>query len=125
MLWEAGERKVDFENQAKRIEAIKKRENSTIFVAEQSKELVGFLFAMGGDAIRIKHSVNIVVGISTNYRGQGIGTKLFEHLERWDKERRVHRLKLTVVSLNAAGLSLYKKQEFEIEGTKEKKFIIY
>lgn len=76
MLWEAGERKVDFENQAKRIEAIKKRDNSTIFVAEQSKELVGFLFAMGGDAIRIKHSVYIVWEFQQitedRYRNKGV-----------------------------------------------------
>lgn len=49
---------------------------------------------------------------------------MFEHLERWTKERRVYRLELTVVTLNAAGLSLYKIQEFEIEGD-EKEFIIY
>lgn len=55
MLWEAGEREVDFEQQSKRIEAIEKSENLTIFVAKQANELVRFLLAIGGNARRNKH----------------------------------------------------------------------
>ncbi|KGP91270.1 GCN5 family acetyltransferase [Pontibacillus chungwhensis BH030062] len=124
MLWEAGERKVDFEQQSKKIEAIKESENSTIFVGEQANELVGFLFAIGGNATRNKHSVYIIIGILRDYRGHGIGTKLFKELEVWAKDHNIHRLELTVVTENKAGLSLYKKQGFEIEGTKRDSLFI-
>jgi hypothetical protein len=57
MLFESGERKIGPEQQAKRIEAIKKEGSSTIIVAEENNELIGYLIAMGGNAKRNKHSV--------------------------------------------------------------------
>ncbi|TXC92880.1 GNAT family N-acetyltransferase [Metabacillus litoralis] len=124
MLWEAGERSVEADQQAEKIEAIQRSENSTIFVAEQFDKLIGFLLAVGGGANRNKHSVYVVVGISLNFRGQGVGKRLFEQMEKWAKERGICRLELTVVTLNEAALSLYKKQGFEIEGTKRNSLFI-
>ncbi|WP_425453644.1 hypothetical protein [Oceanobacillus chungangensis] len=49
MLWEAGERNVQIEQQIKMIKSIEQKENSTILVAEKDNdELVGFLLVMGG-----------------------------------------------------------------------------
>lgn len=125
MLWEAGERKVENERQIKMIESMKDSNNSTIFVAEnKNNEVVGYLFAIGGNAKRNKHSAYIVIGISENYRGQGIGTKLFNELEQWATQHGIHRLELTVVTRNQAGLSLYKKMGFEVEGTKRHSLFI-
>jgi RimJ/RimL family protein N-acetyltransferase len=118
MLMEAGERQITPEQQRQRIETFEKSENSAIFVAEDGNQLAGYLFAIGGTARRVKHSVYIVIGILKNYRGQGIGTKLFEKLDSWAIEHKIHRLELTVVTRNEAGLALYKKMGFEIEGTK-------
>lgn len=124
MLWEAREREVDSERQKNVIKRMKESNNSTILVAENDNELVGYLFAIGGDAKRNKHSAYIVVGISKDYRGQGVGAKVFKELERWAIHRNMHRLELTVVSRNEAGLSLYKKMGFEIEGTKKHSLFI-
>jgi RimJ/RimL family protein N-acetyltransferase len=124
MLMEAGERQITPEQQRNRIENMKKSENSTIIVAEKDNNLVGYLFAIGGTVRRIKHSGYIVIGILKKYRGQGIGTKLFEKLEEWAIERNVHRLELTTVTRNEAGAALYKKMGFEIEGTKRKSLFI-
>lgn len=125
MLWEAGERNIPPEQQEKMIERIGESENSTIFVAENdNNKLVGYLLVIGGNANRNKHAAYIVVGISKDYRGQGIGTSLFEELEQWASSHSVHRLELTVVTRNEAGLSLYKKKGFEIEGTKRHSLFI-
>ncbi|MFJ7725253.1 GNAT family N-acetyltransferase [Neobacillus sp. NPDC097160] len=124
MLMEAGERKITIEQQRTRIETMKKSENSTIFVAEEDDKLTGYLFAIGGTAKRTKHSVYLVVGILKDYRGQGIGTKLFARLEEWARERKLHRLELTTVTRNEPGLALYKKMGFEIEGTKKDSLFI-
>lgn len=124
MLWEAGERQIQPENQQKMIENIKDKDNSTILVAEKDKELVGYLLAIGGNARRNKHAAYIVIGILKDYRGKGVGNLLFEKLEQWANHQRVHRLELTVVTQNKAGLSLYKKRGFEIEGTKRDSLFI-
>jgi RimJ/RimL family protein N-acetyltransferase len=124
MLFEAGERKIEPEQQVERIEVIKKEGNSTIFVAEENTELIGYLIVMGGNAIRNKHSVYLVIGILSQYRGLGVGTKLFEELEKWAMVHQIHRLELSVVTRNEAGLRLYKKMGFEIEGTKRHSLLI-
>lgn len=119
MLWENGERTVNFEEQKRRIIGMEKSQNSTILVVENDKELIGYLVAIGGNARRNRHSVYIVIGMLKEYRGLGIGTKLFREIERWAYEQNIHRLELTVVTQNEVGLSLYKKMGFEIEGTKK------
>jgi ribosomal protein S18 acetylase RimI-like enzyme len=124
MLFEKGERKIEPEQQVERIEAIKKEWNSTIFVAEENAELIGYLIVMGGNAIRNKHSVYLVIGILSQYRGLGVGTKLFEELEKWAMVHQIHRLELSVVTRNEDGLRLYKKMGFEIEGTKRHSLLI-
>lgn len=118
MLYESGERMMDPEQQEKRIAAMKEAGNSTILVAEEKNELIGYLIALGGNARRNKHAVYVVIGILSQYRGIGIGTKLFKHLEDWAANHNIHRLELSVITSNEAGLQLYKKMGFEIEGTK-------
>jgi len=124
MLMEAGERQITTEQQRTRIENMEKSENSTIFVAEKDNNLTGYLFAIGGTARRTKHSVYIVIGILKDYRGQGIGTKLFARLEEWAREQSLRRLELTTVTRNEPGVALYKKMGFEIEGTKKDSLFI-
>jgi len=98
--------------------------NSTIFVAEENSEFIGYLIVMGGQAIRNRHTAYLVIGIKAEYRGLGVGSKLFECLEEWAKEKQIHRLELTVVTLNVAGIRLYQKMGFEIEGTKRSSLCI-
>ncbi|WP_077325049.1 GNAT family N-acetyltransferase [Virgibacillus siamensis] len=125
MLWEAGERKIDSDKQLKIIDSFLQKENSTIFVVENEKaNLIGFLMAIGGNAKRNKHSIYIVIGILEEYRGQGVGRKLYDRLDQWAIQHKIRRIELTVVAKNAAGLSLYRKMDFEIEGTKRDSLMI-
>lgn len=75
--------------------------------------------AIGDDAKNNRHCAYIVKGIAETFRGQGVGTKLFMELDQWTKYHTIHRLELTVVTRNEAGLSLYKKMGFDIKGTKK------
>ncbi|MBG9444380.1 GNAT family N-acetyltransferase [Cytobacillus firmus] len=124
MLFEPGERKTSAEAQRKRIEAIQKEDQSTIIISEKDNQLVGFLMAIGGAARRNRHSAYLVAGILSEHRGQGIGTKLFEELDCWASKHEIHRLELTVVIHNQAGVTLYKKAGFQIEGTKKHSLMI-
>lgn len=116
MLLEPGERTTSLEDQKKQIAEMLTNSNQMTFVAENDGLLVGYLSAQGGLYKRNKHNAYIVVGILQEYAGQGIGTSLFDVTEHWAREHAIHRLELTVMKHNEAGLRLYKKRGFEIEG---------
>lgn len=124
MMLEPGERKTTLEEQRTQIELLLKQENQTIFVAEHDHQIVGYLAAYGGDFKRNTHSAYLIIGILQAFTGQGIGTRLFQTLEEWAQQQNIHRLELTVLAHNNAGVALYKKQGFEIEGTKRHSLLI-
>ncbi|HEX9134767.1 MAG TPA: GNAT family protein [Ktedonobacteraceae bacterium] len=124
MMLEPGERTTTPEEQRAQIEHLLKHENQTIFVAEHDDQLVGYLASIGGESKRNRHSVYIIIGILQAFSGQGIGTKLFHRLEEWAHQQHIHRLELTVMAHNNAGIALYKKQGFEIEGTKRHSLLV-
>ncbi|MCL1695666.1 GNAT family N-acetyltransferase [Lysinibacillus sp. BPa_S21] len=120
MLFGPGERKLETEQFTKFIENFHNNSHSALFVAEIEKQIVGYLIVQGNHMpSRVSHRAYIVVGIHQEYRGQKIGTALFSHLDDWAKEKSIHRLELTVMTNNTAGIALYKKMGFEIEGTKK------
>ena len=124
MMLEPGERTTTVEEQRDQIRRLLLQENSTIFVAEHDGQLVGYLGAFGGQFRRIRHSVHIVIGILQDFTGQGIGGQLFAALEEWAHQKSITRLELTVMTHNQAGLALYKKRGFTIEGTKKHSLLI-
>ncbi|WP_369596733.1 GNAT family N-acetyltransferase [Tuberibacillus sp. Marseille-P3662] len=125
MLMESGERKTSIEQQRQQLERMEQQSHSTIFVAEQEEgKLVGYLVVIGGSVKRTKHSAYLVIGILEEYRGRGIGTKLFQRVEDWAINHNISRLELTVVTQNEAGVALYKKTGFEIEGMKRHSLVI-
>lgn len=124
MLLEPGERNVTREQHMNMVENIVKSDNSTILVAENNQELIGYVMTIGGRTKRNKHSAYIVIGIVDKYRGNGIGTKLFEEITNWAADHGIYRLELTVVTENEAGVALYKKIGFEIEGVKRNSLLI-
>lgn len=124
MLFEPGERKITVEQMQTRIRSMKTESHSEIFTAELDGELIGYLMAIGGCTKRTRHAVYLVIGIFTSHRGQGVGTHLFEHLENWAVQHNIRRLELTVAQPNDAGMRLYRKMNFEIEGKKRDSLII-
>ncbi|CAH0346254.1 GNAT family N-acetyltransferase [Bacillus sp. CECT 9360] len=118
MLYGPGERKTSIEEQSDRIKRLNDDERSEAFVADHNGELDGYLLIIGNMPQRIRHTIYLVVGVSERSRGKGIGTMLFEAMEKWAKQHKIHRMELTVLAHNLAALSLYRKMGFEIEGTK-------
>lgn len=122
MLFEPGERKTTAEQFKKRIEVAD--ENSAIFLAEEQDRLNGYLFAVGENLIRKSHSVYVAIGVRDGQRGTGIGTKLFTALANWAADKGLHRIELTVMEHNEAGIALYKKMGFEVEGRKRDSLLV-
>lgn len=124
MLLEPGERTTTLEKARENIQRVLDQPNGTILVAEHDGKLVGYLYANGGGARRNSHTVYIVIGIVQAYTRQGIGTRLFEELEVWARQRGMHRLELGVMTPNAAGIALYTKMGFIIEGTRKDAYLV-
>jgi len=115
MLYEAGERKKD----SRRIkEMIRPAVEGRDFfeVAETDGQLVGYLSAKRGEAARTQHKVFVVTGVLLAYQNQGIATKFFQHLDTWASENGVKRMELVVMAPNEAGIHVYNKAGFTVEG---------
>jgi RimJ/RimL family protein N-acetyltransferase len=116
MLREPDELNYTIAQQREQINRWIAHENIGVFVVEDSGKLVGFLSAEGGSFKRNRHCAYIVVGIVQAYTGRGIGAQLFITVEDWARQHTITRLELTVMTTNQAGIALYKKRGFEIEG---------
>ena len=70
---------------------------------------------------RRKHAGSLGMGVHDDWQGQGIGTKLMKTVINFaDKWLNISRLELSVYTDNEAGVHLYRKFGFEIEGTIKK-----
>jgi RimJ/RimL family protein N-acetyltransferase len=119
MLYEPGERKstiADIQLQIRKASDT----SSILLVAEENEKIVGFLSGDRGFVNRIKHSCYLVIGILRDYARKGIGTTLFQEMEKWARLNSIERLELTVMIHNEAAIKLYKKMGFRVEGLKEK-----
>jgi RimJ/RimL family protein N-acetyltransferase len=117
MMFEAGERPNDIGRVINNIES-NKGTGSVVFLAYVDGKCAGFLLASRGSLKRIRHGAYIVIGILNNYQGKGIGSAFFDRLMEWAENNKLKRLELTVMTHNQAGVNLYKKYGFEIEGIK-------
>ena len=118
MLLEAGERDTTEKEQMEEIQHMLASDNQTIFIFEDGAELVGWCGAFGEKYRRTRHTILLAVGILEAYRKRGLGTRLFETMEAWAKKRGIRRMELLVQTNNKAGIALYRKMGFQIEGTK-------
>jgi ribosomal protein S18 acetylase RimI-like enzyme len=123
-LYEPGENEMTLAEQQEAIKRVLNSPNSTILVAESGDKLVGYLLAEGRSPRRICHTVHISLAILREFTGRGVGTMLFAELERWARDRGLHRLQLTVMVNNPAGIALYKKMGFEVEGIKRHSLLV-
>ena len=91
-----------------------------LLIAEESDNIVGYIWAERGRLNRILHTAYIVVGIREAYQHQGIGTKFFRKLDEWAQGNSIIRLELTVECANTAARQLYEKNGFVVEGRRKK-----
>ncbi|MBD8006604.1 GNAT family N-acetyltransferase [Bacillus norwichensis] len=124
MLFEPGERKTSKEQEEQNIEKILLQSNSTIIVAEDNDRLIGFVTVLGGESSRSQHAARISVGVTEEFRGKGVATRLLKEAFRWSKEMGLSRLGVTVMKHNERAFSLYLKMGFEVEGEKFQSLMI-
>lgn len=88
----------------------------TSFVAELDGEPVGYLFFMAaadeGELLRI--------GVSPEYRRQGVGQVLLEHMDYFVLENGIYSVWLEVRESNEPARALYEKSGFVTQGCRKK-----
>ncbi|MGB4595764.1 MAG: GNAT family N-acetyltransferase [Anaerolineaceae bacterium] len=115
MLYEAGERNKDVGRIEEMIRPVV--EGLDFFeLAEVEGQLVGYLSAKRGEVVRTQHKVFVVTGVLKAFQNQGIATAFFQHLDAWAQENGVKRMELVVMAPNEAGIHVYKKAGFTVEG---------
>jgi putative acetyltransferase len=94
------------------------REGLYHVVACVDEEVVGHLGLETFTQPRRRHVGEIGMAVRDDWHGKGVGTALMETaLDLADNWLNLTRLELTVYADNAAGIALYEKVGFEIEGT--------
>jgi L-phenylalanine/L-methionine N-acetyltransferase len=87
-------------------------------VASVDEEVVGHLGLESFARPRRRHVGEIGMAVRDDWQGKGVGTALVEAaLDLADNWLNLTRIELSVYTDNAAGITLYEKFGFEIEGT--------
>lgn len=113
MMYEAHERSRKLGDMTKKLKAI--LDEGTMFVYG-NESLEGYIAISRGQFERVKHTGYIDMGLKKVAQGQNIGSLLFIRVIEWAKANGLHRLELSVMTENLAGLKLYEKMGFVIEG---------
>ena len=94
------------------------REGLYHLVARMDEEVVGHLGLETFTAPRRRHAGEIGMAVRDDWQGRGVGTALMEAaLDLADNWLGLTRIELGVYTDNTAGVALYKKFGFEVEGT--------
>lgn len=99
-----------------------KGDNSITLFAKKGDQLAGMVAAVFNDKKRTSHVAEIVGNyVAPNFRGKGIGSKLFEAiLKAIDQREQITKIILSVASTQKPAISLYKKYGFRVVGTHKK-----
>lgn len=90
-------------------------------VAYDDKEMVGYAWMVLARFQKFRGNAYIAtVSVLAERRGQGIGTRLMDALERCARGRKMRRLELEVFAGNTRAVALYERLGYELEGRKRR-----
>jgi ribosomal protein S18 acetylase RimI-like enzyme len=91
-------------------------QNAPAFFALDGHRVVGWLDIKFFEQEGLRHRGTLGMGIHSDYRGQGIGSRLMQAALANAKQSGLLRVDLTVYCSNAAAIALYRKFGFVEEG---------
>lgn len=89
------------------------------FLAFDKKEAVGYVSLVFPKYTKLRGNTYLTIGVREKYRGKGIGTLLMNKAEGYAKEKGMRRVELEVFGKNTTAIDMYKKRDYEVEGTKK------
>jgi ribosomal protein S18 acetylase RimI-like enzyme len=91
------------------------------YFAVKDGEVIGWCDAAPYSHIGMDHVAVLGMGILSDYRNMGIGSKLLDEVITHAIEKnKIEKIELEVFKSNICGVSFYKKHGFQIEGEKVK-----
>jgi RimJ/RimL family protein N-acetyltransferase len=91
-------------------------ENSTMFVAEEDRRVLGNIGFIGRTLAEERHAGEFGLSVAKEYRGRGIGTALIEALLAWAPAHGIWRVEVKSWSNNPGSKRLYERMGFAEEG---------
>jgi GNAT superfamily N-acetyltransferase len=89
------------------------RSDATVFIAEHDREVVGFCLAYRAQNLPMfcpeQYGYLSDLVVRNDWRGRGIGSALFQKTRGWFRDRQITHVQLQVYSLNADGMTFWKK----------------
>jgi RimJ/RimL family protein N-acetyltransferase len=124
MLWEPDELTQTAEDESRRIAIVNERPNCLVILAEADSRPIGLLSAVGGEPRRMQHSTHLGLGVLKAYWGQGVATRMIEHVLGWSREAGLRRLELTVHTTNLRAVGVYLRCGFKVEGLRRSSLLV-
>ncbi len=93
--------------------------NNAQYVAVQKDKVIGWVDIIPLERNTMTHVGHLGMGVLSEFRGLGIGTKLLNKAMEHAWNQKLTRLELEVFSDNEAAIQLYKKCDFKVEGIKK------
>jgi len=88
------------------------------FVADAGGEIVGSINVQAS-----RHGFGeIGMEVARAWRGRGVGSALMARAVAWAREQGLHKLSLSVFPHNTAGIALYEKYGFVVEGRRVRQY---
>lgn len=98
-------------------------ENSINLVALDDNRIVGHLQISIGTSPRFREMGDLFIYLHQDYQNHGLGSALMKEAILSGRERRLHRIELTVVADNQRAVHLYEKVGFQREGVKRENYL--
>ncbi|AGH80895.1 acetyltransferase [Psychromonas sp. CNPT3] len=93
--------------------------NHSQYVAVLNEQIIGWADIIPLTRETMHHVGHLGMGVTLDFRGQGVGSALLEKSIAHAWKQNLKRLELEVFSDNEIAINLYKKYGFKIEGVKK------
>jgi GNAT superfamily N-acetyltransferase len=94
-------------------------ESRVFFVALVDDEVVGWAHIEAQEMDKLRHTARLTFGVVDEYRGNGIGTRLFERALEWASENGYEKLYQSIPSTNEVALEFLDGKGCEVEARRE------
>ena len=124
ILFGPGEFSITAEEERNFLESTAASDNSTFIVADAGGKIVGIANVAGGRRRAARHNGGIGISLHSDYRDQGIGTRMMRYLIEWARGTGViTRLELEVFTHNVRAIHVYENVGFILEGIRRNAFV--